>query len=76
MNPQLACIFLDFRLCRKTGTQSRLLHPFHAPGRQSGGPIWPFSLAFGRTPPSVAFERMTIGRLTLVPVADAAVVPR
>jgi hypothetical protein len=27
------------------------------------GLIWPFSLAFGRTPPSVALERMTTGRL-------------
>src|SRR5665811_1226774 len=40
------------------------------------GLIWPFSLAFGRTPPSVALERMTTGRLTQALVVAVAVVPR
>jgi hypothetical protein len=34
------------------------------------GLIGPFSLALGRTFPSVALERMTIGRLTLALVRD------
>jgi len=40
------------------------------------GLIWPFSLAFGRTPPSVALERMTTGRVTQALVVAVAVVPR
>ena len=31
---------------RKTGVRCRPPPPFHAPGRQAGGLIWPFSLAF------------------------------
>ena len=38
------------------------------------GLIWLFSLAFGRTPPVVVCECVTIERLTLVLVVAAAVV--
>ena len=46
MNPGLTWIFVIFRSSRKTGVRCRPPPPFHAPGRQAGGLIWPFSLAF------------------------------
>lgn len=41
-----------------------------------GGSDVAVSLAFGRTPPVVVLERMTIERLMLALVVAAAVVPR
>src|SRR5450830_2135642 len=61
MTPELAWIFSIFLAPCKAKAQFGQLPPPRAARTVVGGLIWPFSLAFGRTPPSVALERMSIG---------------
>jgi hypothetical protein len=76
MTPELAWIFSIFLAPCKAKAQFGQLPPPRAARTVVEGLIWPFSLAFGRTPPSVALERMTTGRLTQALVVAVAVVPR
>src|ERR1039458_5397345 len=77
MTPKLARVFAFYGLAAR---QTRGADRYRHNGRPEWWPrrvIWPFSLALGRTPlPSVALERMTIGRLTQALVVAVAVVPR
>lgn len=63
MTPELAWMFSIFLAPCKAKAQFGQLPPPRAARTVVEGLIWPFSLAFGRTPPSVALERMTTGRL-------------
>src|ERR1035437_3830533 len=64
MTPEPAWIFaVSLAPCKAEAQFGQLPSP-RAARTVVGGLIWPFSLAFGRTPPSVALERMTIGGLT------------
>jgi hypothetical protein len=70
MTPELGQMFAVFRpSCKIEASFGQLPSPRTA-RTVVEGLIWPFSLAFGRTPPSAAVERMTIGRLTQALVRD------
>src|ERR1035437_882733 len=76
MTPEPAWIFaVSLAPCKAEAQFGQLPSP-RAARTVVGGLIWPFSLAFGRTPPSVALERMTIGGLTQALVVAVVVVPR